>query len=60
MTYMAEQMQKHNLKVEELRATAGDVFIFHEQLYHGGKAINDFGPQRRSVVSHFRSGDPAV
>jgi len=32
---------------------AGDVFIWHEQLFHGGQAINDFSRTRRSIVTHY-------
>ena len=39
-------------------AEAGDVFIWHAQLYHGGSAIEDQARTRRSLVTHyFRAQD---
>lgn len=39
-------------------ARAGDVFIWHAQLYHGGSPIDDMGLTRKSLVTHyFRAQD---
>ena len=41
------------LKPSNLFAKAGDVFIWHSQLYHGGAKINDFNITRKSLVTHY-------
>ena len=51
--YIEGEIERHGLKRVELRATAGDVFIWHEMLYHGGAPIRDLTKRRRSCVSHY-------
>lgn len=55
MRYIEDQMRRHSLAPVELRAEAGDVFIWHEMLYHGGAPIKDTAATRRSCVSHYNA-----
>lgn len=51
--YMQAEVEKRGLKEERFCARAGDVFIWHSQLYHGGAPIEDPTRSRRSLVTHY-------
>jgi ectoine hydroxylase-related dioxygenase (phytanoyl-CoA dioxygenase family) len=51
--YMRQQIESMELKEERFCAKAGDLFIWHSQLYHGGAAIEDPMKSRRSLVTHY-------
>ena len=51
--YMAAEVARRGLKVERLVPRAGDLFIWHGQLFHGGEAIADPSRTRRSLVTHY-------
>jgi phytanoyl-CoA hydroxylase len=56
--YMAEEIDKRNLKPTTFKARKGDVLIWHELLYHGGSEIVDEKKTRKSLVTHyFRTSD---
>jgi phytanoyl-CoA hydroxylase len=56
--YIEAEIQKRGLKAESFIGKAGDVFIWHAQLYHGGQPILDPHRTRRSLVTHYwRSRD---
>jgi ectoine hydroxylase-related dioxygenase (phytanoyl-CoA dioxygenase family) len=43
----------HNLSPKTLLGKSGDVFIWHQQLFHGGHAIKDYTKTRKSLVNHY-------
>lgn len=46
------------IEKQSLECEAGDLFIWHSQLLHGGSPINDPSATRRSIVVHYwRNGD---
>jgi ectoine hydroxylase-related dioxygenase (phytanoyl-CoA dioxygenase family) len=51
--YIETQLDVHQLKSVKFRCNAGDVFIWHSQLYHGGSAIEDDRLTRKSMVAHY-------
>jgi ectoine hydroxylase-related dioxygenase (phytanoyl-CoA dioxygenase family) len=56
--YIGPQLEAHRLTETTFAAEAGDVFIWHAQLFHGGSAITDHARTRRSLVTHyFRAED---
>jgi ectoine hydroxylase-related dioxygenase (phytanoyl-CoA dioxygenase family) len=56
--YIGPQLEAHRLTETSFAAEAGDVFIWHAQLFHGGSAIEDHARTRRSLVTHyFRAQD---
>jgi phytanoyl-CoA hydroxylase len=56
--YIDKQIADAGLDWTAFAARAGDVFIWHAQLYHGGSPIDDMSLTRRSLVSHyFRAQD---
>ena len=58
--YIEKQIADAGLQWESFAARAGDVFIWHAQLYHGGAPIDDMMLTRRSLVTHyFRAEDVA-
>jgi ectoine hydroxylase-related dioxygenase (phytanoyl-CoA dioxygenase family) len=48
-----EVIQRSQLKEHQLEAKAGDVFLWHANLLHGGARIIDKGSTRKSMVSHY-------
>lgn len=52
-SYMQEEMQKRGIEAKEFTANAGDLFIWHAQLLHGGTPILDLTKTRRSLVTHY-------
>jgi len=55
--YMAKNIAEHGLKPVEFLPKAGDVLIWHEHLYHGGKRIENSAKTRNSVVVHYWRAD---
>jgi ectoine hydroxylase-related dioxygenase (phytanoyl-CoA dioxygenase family) len=55
--YAREQLLERSLVEEEFHGRKGDVFIWHEQLYHGGRPIRDPGLTRKSLVTHYWRAD---
>ena len=55
--YASEQLAARSLNEEEFHGHKGDVFIWHEQLYHGGRPIKDPTRTRKSLVTHYWRAD---
>lgn len=51
--YMAQEMATRQIEPETFTADAGDLFIWHAQLLHGGTPIQDPLKTRRSLVTHY-------
>ncbi|HET6954579.1 MAG TPA: phytanoyl-CoA dioxygenase family protein [Acidimicrobiales bacterium] len=59
--YIEKQIADAGLDWTSFPARAGDVFIWHAQLYHGGSPIDDMSRTRKSLVTHYfraQDGDP--
>jgi phytanoyl-CoA hydroxylase len=58
IAYVEREIQALGLKPQQFAARAGDVFIWHSQLLHGGSPIKDLKLTRKSLVTHYlRSRD---
>jgi len=56
--YLNAEVERRGLKAETFSCEAGDVFLWHAQLYHGGSPIRDMSQTRNSLVIHYwRSQD---
>jgi len=56
--YIYTECGKRGIKPITFLAEAGDVFIWHAQLLHGGEGIKNIALTRRSLVTHyFRAQD---
>jgi hypothetical protein len=56
--YLKREIEARGLKEVEFHCKAGDVFIWHAQLLHGGRPIRDMARTRSSLVVHYwRAGD---
>ncbi|MCU1365315.1 MAG: Phytanoyl-CoA dioxygenase (PhyH) family [Ilumatobacteraceae bacterium] len=51
--YFATRCAEHGLEPTTFLGRAGDTFLWHEQLLHGGSAIVDMARTRRSIVTHY-------
>jgi phytanoyl-CoA hydroxylase len=51
--YMTRELAQRGIKAETFVPKAGDVFIWHSQLYHGGEPIKNPALTRRSLVTHY-------
>ncbi len=51
--YIEEEIAKKGLTPETFIGNAGDVFIWHAQLYHGGLPIQDENKTRKTLVTHY-------
>lgn len=51
--YVSKEMEKRGMEAETFACNAGDVFIWHAQLVHGGSPILDSARTRRSLVTHY-------
>lgn len=51
--YMRREIERRGLVPNLFEARAGDVFIWHSQLFHGGEPIRSPGKTRRSLVTHY-------
>lgn len=57
-SYMKSEIARLNLREEAFCGRAGDVFVWHSQLFHGGAPIENKQRTRKSVVFHyFRAAD---
>jgi phytanoyl-CoA hydroxylase len=58
MAHLEREIAARGLAPEEFHCKSGDVFIWHAQLLHGGRAIRDMARTRSSLVVHYwRAGD---
>ena len=53
VNYVRGQIAEGGLEEERFTCKAGDVFIWHAHLYHGGSEIDDLSLTRRSIVTHY-------
>ncbi len=51
--YFTSEVAKRGLRAERFQGRAGDVFLWHAQLYHGGSNIRDKRKTRKSIVTHY-------
>lgn len=51
--HVLDEIDKRGLEPTEFHGRAGDVFVWHEQLYHGGSPIDDAQRTRRTLVTHY-------
>jgi ectoine hydroxylase-related dioxygenase (phytanoyl-CoA dioxygenase family) len=51
--YVEEQLQKTKASRLEFIGKAGDVFLWHGQLLHGGTPIRDLKQTRKTLVTHY-------
>lgn len=51
--YIEKQIANRGLRLQSFCPSAGDVFLWHAQLYHGGSPIRDRQQPRRSMVAHY-------
>jgi ectoine hydroxylase-related dioxygenase (phytanoyl-CoA dioxygenase family) len=51
--YITDQIEKLSLERKTFVGQAGDVFIWHGQLYHGGLPIRDQQRTRKTLVTHY-------
>ena len=52
-SYIQSELRERNIEAETLTAEAGDLFIWHAQLLHGGTPILQAEKTRRSLVTHY-------
>ncbi len=58
LEYMNCELEKRGLTAETFACEAGDVFLWHARLFHGGSPILDRSRTRKSLVVHYwRKGD---
>ena len=53
MAHLEREIAARGLEQEEFHCRSGDVFIWHAQLLHGGRAIRDMARTRTSLVVHY-------
>ena len=51
--YVNKEIADRGLQTSAFLGSAGDVFIWHAQLLHGGKQIKDPARTRKSLVTHY-------
>ncbi len=51
--YINKEIEQRGLTAETFLAKKGDVFIWHSQLFHGGRPIKDKSKTRKSLVTHY-------
>ena len=51
--YLKREIEARGLESRTLSCKAGDVFLWHDNLLHGGLAIKDMTKTRRSMVVHY-------
>jgi phytanoyl-CoA hydroxylase len=52
-TYIQSEIERRGLVSEVLRAEAGDVFLWHGNLLHGARKIENPSSTRKSLVCHY-------
>ncbi len=55
--YAFAEIAARDIEPVDFHGRKGDVFIWHEQLYHGGRKIVDQSRTRRSLVTHYWRAD---
>jgi ectoine hydroxylase-related dioxygenase (phytanoyl-CoA dioxygenase family) len=58
--YARRALSERDLEARDFLGRKGDVFIWHEQLYHGGRTILDASLTRRTLVTHYWRLDELV
>ena len=53
--YMLNEIRRMGLEPQRFLPKAGDLLIWHSQLYHGGSPIIDKALSRKSLVTHYYS-----
>jgi hypothetical protein len=51
--YLEREIAARGLEVREFHGRSGDVLLWHAQLLHAGRPINDMGRTRSSLVVHY-------
>lgn len=51
--HIEQLIEKHGLQKKYFEGEAGDVFLWHANLIHGGSPIRQPGATRRSMVAHY-------
>lgn len=51
--YLEQQLAKNNIEKKQFLGKAGDVFLWHGQLLHGGSQIKDPARTRKTLVTHY-------
>jgi phytanoyl-CoA hydroxylase len=51
--YVHQEIAKAGLRRDEFLGKAGDVFLWHGQLVHGGSAIHEPSRTRKTLVTHY-------
>ena len=51
--YIEEQLKKTKAERKEFLGNAGDVFLWHGQLLHGGTGIKNLHHTRKTLVTHY-------
>ena len=51
--HVESEIEKQGLQREEFIGEAGDVFVWHAQLYHGGAPITNHEKTRKTLVTHY-------
>jgi ectoine hydroxylase-related dioxygenase (phytanoyl-CoA dioxygenase family) len=52
-TYLEQELRKTHYERCEFLGKAGDVFLWHGQLLHGGSGIQDLAKTRKTLVTHY-------
>jgi hypothetical protein len=55
--YAFDEIEARGLTAVDFAGHTGDVFVWHEQLYHGGRPIRDLTLTRKSLVTHYWRAD---
>ena len=53
MSHIESELERVGLKKQAFVGKAGDVLIWHSQLFHGGMPILDAAPTRKTLVVHY-------
>jgi ectoine hydroxylase-related dioxygenase (phytanoyl-CoA dioxygenase family) len=51
--YITKKLAETSAERKEFLGRAGDVFLWHGQLFHGGSAIKDHNRTRKTLVTHY-------
>lgn len=51
--YLRQQLEAGKFERKNFLGKAGDVFLWHGQLLHGGTGINDLAKTRKTLVTHY-------
>jgi phytanoyl-CoA hydroxylase len=53
LSYVDQQIAQAGIEPKVFLGRAGDVFLWHGQLLHGGSPINDLSRTRKTLVTHY-------